>query len=55
VRWPALLTALANKGLLERTAVFATGEFGRMPRISRDRAGRDHYPRVMFVLPQAVA
>lgn len=45
-----LLTALALKGLLERTAVFVTGEFGRTPRLSRQRAGRDHYPRAMFVL-----
>ncbi len=46
----SLLTALALKGLLERTAVFVTGEFGRTPRLSRQRAGRDHYPRAMFVL-----
>lgn len=45
-----LLTALALKGLLERTAVFVTGEFGRTPRISAQRVGRDHYPRAMFVL-----
>jgi uncharacterized protein (DUF1501 family) len=45
-----LLTALSLKGLLERTAIFATGEFGRTPRLSRERAGRDHYPRAMFVL-----
>jgi hypothetical protein len=45
-----LLNALALKGLLARTAVFATGEFGRTPRISSQRAGRDHYPRAMFVL-----
>ncbi len=44
-----LLTALHLKGLLETTAVFATGEFGRSPKIS-NRAGRDHYPRAMFVL-----
>jgi len=45
-----LFTALALKGLLERTAVFVTGEFGRTPRISAQRVGRDHYPRAMFVL-----
>lgn len=45
-----LLTALSQKGLLERTTVFVTGEFGRTPRIGRERAGRDHYPRAMFVL-----
>jgi uncharacterized protein (DUF1501 family) len=45
-----LLTALELKGLLATTAIFATGEFGRTPKISRDRVGRDHYPRAMFVL-----
>jgi hypothetical protein len=45
-----LLTALALKGLLDTTAVFVTGEFGRTPKISRQRSGRDHYPRAMFVL-----
>jgi hypothetical protein len=45
-----LLTALALKGLLSTTAVMVTGEFGRTPKISSQRAGRDHYPRAMFVL-----
>lgn len=45
-----LLTALHAKGLLETTSVFATGEFGRTPKISKDRVGRDHYPRAMFML-----
>ncbi|MBI1313338.1 DUF1501 domain-containing protein [bacterium] len=45
-----LLTTLDEKGLLDTTTVFVTGEFGRTPRISRDRAGRDHYPRAMCVL-----
>ena len=45
-----LLTALDLKGLLKTTAVFVAGEFGRTPKISRQRAGRDHYPRAMFVL-----
>jgi hypothetical protein len=45
-----MLTALSLKGLLDRTVVFVTGEFGRTPRISRDRVGRDHYPRAMFVV-----
>jgi hypothetical protein len=45
-----LLTALDLKGLLKTTAVFVAGEFGRTPRISRQRAGRDHYPRAMFAL-----
>jgi hypothetical protein len=45
-----LLTALDVKGLLGTTTVFATGEFGRSPKINPQRAGRDHYPRAMFVL-----
>lgn len=44
-----LFTSLADKGLLESTTVFVTGEFGRTPKINKD-AGRDHYPRSMFVL-----
>jgi hypothetical protein len=44
-----LFTALELKGLLETTAVCITGEFGRTPKINRF-AGRDHYPRAMFVV-----
>jgi hypothetical protein len=44
-----LFQALAAKGLLETTAVYVTGEFGRTPKINL-RAGRDHYPRAMFCL-----
>ena len=48
----ALLTGLEQKGLLESTAVFVTGEFGRTPKINARSAegGRDHYPRCMFML-----
>jgi hypothetical protein len=45
-----LLAVLDQKGLLATTTVFVTGEFGRTPKISTQRAGRDHYPRAMFVL-----
>ena len=47
-----LLNALDAKGLLETTAVFVTGEFGRTPKINTRSAegGRDHYPRCMFML-----
>ncbi|MEM9825640.1 MAG: DUF1501 domain-containing protein [Planctomycetota bacterium] len=47
-----LLTGLAQRGLLERTAVYVTGEFGRTPKINSRSAegGRDHYPRCMFML-----
>jgi uncharacterized protein (DUF1501 family) len=48
----ALLQGLEQKGLLESTAVFVTGEFGRTPKINARSAegGRDHYPRCMFML-----
>jgi hypothetical protein len=45
----ALITALKEKGLLPRTLVVATGEFGRTPRINKN-AGRDHWPRTMWTL-----
>jgi uncharacterized protein (DUF1501 family) len=44
-----LFTTLAERGLLESTLVMVTGEFGRTPKINA-RAGRDHWPRAMFVL-----
>jgi uncharacterized protein (DUF1501 family) len=48
----ALLNGLSEKGLLDSTTVFVTGEFGRTPKINtRDaEGGRDHYPRCMFML-----
>ncbi|WLD11434.1 DUF1501 domain-containing protein [Planctellipticum variicoloris] len=46
----ALLNGLHQKGLLESTAVFVTGEFGRTPKINTQRVGRDHYARAMFML-----
>lgn len=48
----ALFTGLAEKGLLDSTSVFVTGEFGRTPKINTRSAegGRDHYPRCMFML-----
>ncbi|TWT55767.1 hypothetical protein KOR42_25780 [Thalassoglobus neptunius] len=46
----ALLNGLEQKGLLESTAVYVTGEFGRTPKINQERGGRDHYPRCMFML-----
>ncbi|ODA28896.1 DUF1501 domain-containing protein [Planctopirus hydrillae] len=45
----ALLAGLAQKGLLDSTAVFVTGEFGRTPKINA-RAGRDHFARNMFMI-----
>jgi uncharacterized protein (DUF1501 family) len=48
----ALLGGLAEKGLLDSTAVFVTGEFGRTPKINNrsNPGGRDHYPRCMCML-----
>lgn len=45
----ALFTTLAERGLLDTTTVIVAGEFGRTPKINQ-RAGRDHWPRAMFVL-----
>jgi hypothetical protein len=45
----AMLATLSERGLLDSTAVMVTGEFGRTPKINA-RAGRDHWPRAMFVL-----
>ncbi|TWT82909.1 hypothetical protein CA13_43720 [Planctomycetes bacterium CA13] len=47
-----LLIGLEQRGLLDSTAVFVTGEFGRTPKINNRSAdgGRDHYPRCMFML-----
>jgi uncharacterized protein (DUF1501 family) len=45
----ALLTTLAERGMLDSTAVQMCGEFGRTPKVNKD-AGRDHWPRAMFTL-----
>jgi hypothetical protein len=45
-----LFNGLHEKGLLDSTVVLVTGEFGRTPKINRERNGRDHYPRNMFML-----
>ncbi len=48
----ALFNGLSQRGLLDETAVYVTGEFGRTPKINSRSAegGRDHYPRCMFML-----
>ena len=43
------LTAMSEKGLLERTLVVVMGEFGRTPKINQNM-GRDHYPRVNWCI-----
>lgn len=45
----ALEATLREKGLLERTLLIATGEFGRTPKINKHQ-GRDHWPRTMWTL-----
>lgn len=46
----ALLSDLADRGLLEETLVVWMGDFGRTPRISRPWASRDHWPHAFTVL-----
>ncbi|MFN0056103.1 MAG: DUF1501 domain-containing protein [Planctomycetales bacterium] len=45
----ALITDLAERGLLDDIAVVAWGEFGRTPKINAN-AGRDHWPNVASAL-----
>ncbi len=40
----ALLDDLTIRGLLDDTLVVWVGEFGRAPRITRNNAGREHWP-----------
>jgi len=46
---PALLDDLSDRGLLEKTLVVVTTEFGRTPRIN-PLAGRDHWPNAFSIL-----
>ena len=46
----ALIADLDDRGLLENTLVWCTGEFGRTPKINDMGAGRDHWPRAMSML-----
>ena len=45
----ALVSDLAERGLLERTVVMVSSEFGRTPKVNKD-AGRDHWPKVFSVV-----
>src|SRR5262245_40970675 len=45
----ALVSDLADRGLLNETLVIAMGEFGRTPKVNTGR-GRDHWPRVFSVV-----
>ncbi|MFK7734738.1 MAG: DUF1501 domain-containing protein [Pirellulaceae bacterium] len=44
----ALVSDLADRGMLEETLVVVMGEFGRTPKINT-RGGRDHWPNVFSV------
>jgi Protein of unknown function (DUF1501) len=44
----ALIRDLDRQGLLSRTIVMVSSEFGRTPKINKD-AGRDHWPKVFSV------
>lgn len=45
----ALISDLADRGILDETLVIAMGEFGRTPKLNT-RAGRDHWPRVFSAI-----
>ena len=44
----ALIRDLEKRGMLDKTLVMVSSEFGRSPKINKD-AGRDHWPRVFSV------
>lgn len=46
--YAALIADLSERGMLDRTMVMMTTEFGRTPKINKD-SGRDHFPRVFSV------
>ena len=46
--YAALITDLDRRGMLDKTLVMVSSEFGRSPKINKD-AGRDHWPRVFSV------
>ena len=41
----AFLADLSDRGLLEKTLVVVTGDFGRTPKINKN-GGRDHWPNL---------
>jgi hypothetical protein len=45
----ALIRDLDRSGLLDRTLVMVSSEFGRTPKVNKD-AGRDHWPKVFSVV-----
>jgi len=47
--YSSLLDELAQRGLLSKTMVLATGEFGRTPKVN-PAGGRDHWPQCWTIL-----
>lgn len=45
----ALLDDLKDRGLLDETLVYWTGDFGRTPKVN-DKAGRDHWPQCQSIV-----
>jgi hypothetical protein len=46
--YAALITDLDRRGMLDKTIVMVSSEFGRTPKINQN-AGRDHWPRVFSI------
>ena len=46
--YATLIRDLERKGMLDRTLVVVSSEFGRSPKVNKD-AGRDHYPKVFSI------
>jgi len=47
--YAALIRDLERRGMLDKTLVMVSSEFGRSPKINKD-AGRDHWPKVFSVV-----
>ena len=47
--YSSLLAELSERGLLDKTMVLATGEFGRTPKVN-PAGGRDHWPQCWTIL-----
>ena len=47
--YAALIRDLEKRGMLDKTLVMVSSEFGRTPKINKD-AGRDHWPKVFSVV-----
>ncbi len=45
-----LIADLHDRGMLDNTVIWCTGEFGRTPKINDKGAGRDHWARAMSML-----